>query len=157
MIGVVLWTDFKLRQAVIWCEDHGDLVYFRWNAEDNKMNVRKGDCVAFSIAREGNLRLAYDLRVIEESQSPELAKQLARAEHEAEAKPPQSQSSATVMSWEDARCDPLYSDPGACSSVETNVTPAIAESSYQVGDGTVVSFPDKHARDERAQSKRRSG
>ena len=29
MFGVVLWADPVDRKAVIWCEDHGDLAYFK--------------------------------------------------------------------------------------------------------------------------------
>ncbi|ATF17940.1 hypothetical protein [Phaeobacter gallaeciensis] len=160
MIGVVLWTDYDLRQAVIWCEDHGDLVYYRWTALDAPPALSKGDCVAFHVETKGALRLAGDLRIIEESQSPELAAKLVRAEHDANLQPPKSRSKATVMSWEDARRDPLYPNAVEAEGKESELSQA---GSYGVpdvrpaGGATVVSFPDKKTREARAQTKRRSG
>ncbi|GLO69919.1 hypothetical protein MACH17_14360 [Phaeobacter inhibens] len=160
MIGVVLWTDYDLRQAVIWCEDHGDLVYYPWTSLDESPALSKGDCVAFQVETKGALRLACDLRIIEESQSPELAAKLVRAEHEANLYPPKSRSNATVMSWEDARRDPLY--PTA-EEVEWQEYAPLQDSLHDVSDprptggATVVSFLDKQAREARAQAKRRSG
>ena len=33
MYGIVLWSDRSERQAVIWCEDQGDLAYCRQTTE----------------------------------------------------------------------------------------------------------------------------
>ncbi|APG47430.1 hypothetical protein [Phaeobacter porticola] len=165
MIGVVLWTDFNLKQAVIWCEDHGDLVYYHWTLQDEPMSLNKGDCVAFSVCATGNLRLARDVRLIEESQCPELTTRLARAQHEAQSKPPSSRSRATVMSWEDAQSDPLYPNSAAFDPVskvtrqQLKGAAAVDRRGVRGEDSrcTVVSFPDKLAREARALSKRRSG
>ncbi|AXT34493.1 hypothetical protein D1820_05590 [Phaeobacter sp. LSS9] len=159
MIGVVLWTDYDLRQAVIWCEDHGDLVYYRWTSLDEPVALSKGDCVAFHVETKGALRLACDLRIIEESQSPELAAKLVRAEHEANLHPPMSRSNATVMSWEDARRDPLYPTSDGAEQQENGSSDngLHAASDHCPSGATVISFPDKKAREARAQAKRRSG
>ncbi|ATG39933.1 hypothetical protein [Phaeobacter piscinae] len=159
MIGVVLWTDHDLRQAVIWCEDHGDLVYYRWASSDEPIVLSKGDCVAFQVETKGALRLACDLRIIKESQSPELAAKLVRAEHEANQVPPQSRSTATVMSWEDARQDPLYPNPvgGEVRACESALDGLCDSFDPYLAGATVISFPDKKAREARAQAKRRSG
>ncbi|WP_416588772.1 hypothetical protein [Phaeobacter sp. JH20_12] len=158
MIGVVLWTDYDLRQAVIWSEDHGDLVYYRWTSLDEPIELRKGDCVAFRVETKGALRFASDLDVIEESQSPELAAKLGDAEHEASQSLPNSRSEATVMTWEDARHDPLFVDPSVYPEHNAHEVkaPVRGAGDSQPSSATILSFPDKQARDARAQAKRRS-
>lgn len=64
MIGVILWTDPSDKQAVIWCEDHGDLAYLSApnNAHLPDHFFEVGDMVEFEVSTQRNLRLAHNTK-----------------------------------------------------------------------------------------------
>tara|TARA_B110000902_G_scaffold68487_1_gene81222 strand:+ start:827 stop:1249 length:423 start_codon:yes stop_codon:yes gene_type:complete len=57
MIGVILWSDVRVRKAVVWCEDQGDLAFL---CEDTPFEHLKGlsagDLIEFDVKIDGNLR-----------------------------------------------------------------------------------------------------
>lgn len=59
MFGVVLWSNEQARKAVIWCEDHGDLAYYRTQDNDNSVALTPGDWVEFDVVLSGTQRIAY--------------------------------------------------------------------------------------------------
>ena len=81
MIGVVLWSDPDLRQAVIWCEDHGDLAFFRDTVATERVELlfEAGDLVEFELTFERNIRYAHDLTVISEGSHRHLPDQVKTA------------------------------------------------------------------------------
>lgn len=77
MFGVVLWADPVDRKAVIWCEDHGDLAYFKGSLHEGDFpEIDSGDLVQFELQRERSVRLALNPRLVAEGQFPSLADSL---------------------------------------------------------------------------------
>lgn len=76
MIGIVLWSDSSKNRAVIWCEDHGDLAFYKPSASDCGC-LHRGDCVTFTLEHSGEMRQAKNLVVLEEESHPALAACLA--------------------------------------------------------------------------------
>lgn len=74
MLGVVLWSDASDRQAVIWCEDQGDLAFM--TAADSVLNCDgffdAGDLVQFDMCIEGSRRRACNPRLVMERVSTAL-------------------------------------------------------------------------------------
>ena len=58
MYGVVLWADQTDNQAVVWCEDHGDLAY--WHDTGSPQHegpcLDAGDLIQFELMQDRNLR-----------------------------------------------------------------------------------------------------
>ena len=79
MIGVILWSDAPLQKAVIWCEDQGDLAFFKNNADADSPALNPGDWVEFDLTLSGNFRIAENLSVLAEQGSPDLASRLSAA------------------------------------------------------------------------------
>ncbi|HBV56082.1 MAG TPA: hypothetical protein DEF12_13750 [Rhodobacteraceae bacterium] len=80
MLGVVLWSDPVEHKAVIWCEDHGDLAYFKGTAHDGaSADFDSGDLVQFEILTESRLRRALNPKLVAERQFPTLLEDLAQA------------------------------------------------------------------------------
>ena len=81
MFGVVLWSDRDKNRAVIWCEDHRNLAFFRQDGEDDDQSGRfvPGDLVEFDLREENNLRLAVDPCVVAPHEFPYLARELKSA------------------------------------------------------------------------------
>ncbi|MGB7241939.1 MAG: hypothetical protein WBC93_07630 [Sulfitobacter sp.] len=78
MFGVVLWSDQSDRKAVIWCEDQGDLAYFKCvsqSAEDNIV-FDAGDLVQFDVHVENATRRAQNPRLVIEKVATALPKVL---------------------------------------------------------------------------------
>ncbi|MEB8386173.1 hypothetical protein OO012_02935 [Rhodobacteraceae bacterium KMM 6894] len=78
MYGVVLWSDCVENRAVIWCEDHGDLAFFRGEA-DGIMALTAGDLVEFDVCDGGEMRLAGAPRLISRKSFPTLGQELKKA------------------------------------------------------------------------------
>ncbi|MFD0857947.1 hypothetical protein [Roseovarius aquimarinus] len=78
MYGVVLWTDQRQNRAVIWCEDHGDLAFYR-GAEGGDAAMTAGDLVEFDLRSSGNMRLADTPRLISQRSHPTLTSELKKA------------------------------------------------------------------------------
>lgn len=80
MFGVVLWSDRNQNRAVIWCEDHGDLAFFKGDgigAMDGA-EMEPGDLVQFDISKERHMRLARNPRLVASDEYPTLASDLKR-------------------------------------------------------------------------------
>ncbi|MBR9842791.1 MAG: hypothetical protein GYB25_06490 [Rhodobacteraceae bacterium] len=81
MLGVVLWSDTTDNKAVIWCEDHGELAYF--NGEGGTafegVALDAGDLVQFEMEQASELRLARNMRRLEQGAYVGLPESLAEA------------------------------------------------------------------------------
>jgi hypothetical protein len=94
MIGMVLWCDPRVRKAVIWCDDQGDLAFF-----DDPCGVgdtpffEAGDMVQLEIAVEGNLRRAVSPRLVQEGVCTALPQQLRKCA------PPPKKANGTIVDF----------------------------------------------------------
>lgn len=95
MLGVVLWSDTIDNKAVIWCEDHGELAYF--NGEGGTafegVALDAGDLVQFEMEQANELRLARNMRRLEQGAYVGLPESLA----EAKAPKPTPKKSAAAL------------------------------------------------------------
>ncbi len=66
MYGVVLWSNPNENKAVIWCEDHGDLAFYRSSVQGQDMMLDAGDFVQFDVTIEQKCRYADGVRLIED-------------------------------------------------------------------------------------------
>lgn len=66
MFGVVLWSDRADQKAVIWCEDHGDLAFYRQSGEQDCLRLDVGDWVQFDLVMERNQRLVRNPMLLEQ-------------------------------------------------------------------------------------------
>lgn len=71
MFGVVLWSDNAENKAVIWCEDHGDLAFYRNEGDDVVLDA--GDLVEFEVSTEAQFRYAHKPQRVEGDSRPGLA------------------------------------------------------------------------------------
>ncbi|MFC3117490.1 hypothetical protein ACFOHS_00995 [Jhaorihella thermophila] len=78
MFGVVLWSDRKDNKAVIWCEDHGDLAFYRPCCEEAGVSLDTGDWVQFDLTTERDMRLAHNPRLVAEGAYAGIADVLGR-------------------------------------------------------------------------------
>lgn len=80
MYGVVLWSDSKRNKAVIWCEDHQNLAFFKRDCDAPEVSqFAPGDLVEFDLREENELRLAVDPCVVAPHEYPSLAATLKSA------------------------------------------------------------------------------
>lgn len=81
MYGVVLWSDRAQDRAVIWCEDHGDLAYYRGegSAPCAAEPIEAGDLVQFDLDEGRDMRLARRPRLVRQHSHPTLTQDLKRA------------------------------------------------------------------------------
>ncbi|WP_122073902.1 hypothetical protein [Pseudophaeobacter sp. EL27] len=79
MIGIVLWSDATAGNAVIWCEDQGDLAFYSHVSAPSDFAIRVGDWVLFELKLKDDLRLALNIQVLQEPACPELAADLVGA------------------------------------------------------------------------------
>ncbi|MFB9225120.1 hypothetical protein [Paracoccus cavernae] len=74
MIGVIVWSSAVKRKAVIWCEDQGPLAYL--HGLDNVLGGDEwpvtGAMVALESEVRNELRHAFNVRVLDETQMSEL-------------------------------------------------------------------------------------
>lgn len=73
MYGVILWSDPDAGQAVIWCEEQGDLVYYE--APGHPGHLRRsffdtGDYVEFEVTEENSRRRARNAQTVMSAQDP---------------------------------------------------------------------------------------
>lgn len=73
MFGVVLWSDEQEQKAVIWCEDHGDLAFYRNTDGRTRLELDAGDWVQFDMTMERHQRFAHNPRLVSEGVFPDLA------------------------------------------------------------------------------------
>src|SRR6056297_3859046 len=81
MYGVVLWSDRDQDHAVIWCEDHGDLAFYRGGGTSAIEGdpIDPGDLVQFEVSEDREMRRAIRPRLVAEDTHPTLATDLKRA------------------------------------------------------------------------------
>jgi len=80
MFGVVLWSDDKDGKAVIWCEDHRNLAFYKQeSACEAEETFAPGDLVEFDLREENNLRLAVDPSLVAPHEFPAIAHDLKSA------------------------------------------------------------------------------
>lgn len=81
MYGVVLWSDSDRNCAVIWCEDHRNLAYFKNDprAATTILDFGPGDLVEFEVREENDMRVAVKPNVVAQDHYPGLADELIRA------------------------------------------------------------------------------
>lgn len=94
MFGVVLWSDVQEHKAVIWCEDHGDLAFYRQECGDAAMHLDAGDLVQFDMTTDRHQRLAHNPRLVAEGVCPDIADVLSSAGPQSQ-KPAASQRPAS--------------------------------------------------------------
>lgn len=82
MFGVVLWSDSDDQKAVIWCEDHGDLAFYRRTDAQAPVSLDVGDWVQFDLVTERKQRLAFNPRLIDQGSYRGLPDLLREAETE---------------------------------------------------------------------------
>lgn len=82
MLGVVLWNDPEAEKAVIWCEDHGQLAFFKGELDETaqKVELNVGDLVSFEMIEDAHLRYAHDLRTLSAQEYPDIANCLTSTE-----------------------------------------------------------------------------
>ena len=80
MFGVVLWSDEQEHKAVIWCEDHGDLAFYRKSDGDDKVTLDAGDWVQFDMTMDRHLRFARNPKLVCDGVYPEIAEALGATE-----------------------------------------------------------------------------
>lgn len=73
MFGVVLWSDEQEQKAVIWCEDHGDLAFYRNTTDADRFQMDAGDWVQFDMTMEHHQRFAHNPRLVVEGVFADLA------------------------------------------------------------------------------------
>ena len=84
MNGVIIWSEHVSKRAIIWCEDHGRLAFFKaeetLQGELSRKNqvfaYESGDMVSFTVDEQADLRLARDLQWVSRQKYPHLAEQL---------------------------------------------------------------------------------
>lgn len=76
MFGVVLWSDTEDQKAVIWCEDHGDLAFYRQSEPECEVSLDAGDWVQFDLTMAQDQRLAHNPRLVAEGLYTDLADRL---------------------------------------------------------------------------------
>ena len=81
MYGVILWSDPDGGQAVIWCEDCGDLAYYQAPAGSEQFRHNffdTGDYVEFEVVNDNRLRRARNAQTVTSAQCPRVAHTLQR-------------------------------------------------------------------------------
>ena len=76
MFGVVLWCDSRESKAVIWCEDHGDLAFYRRSERSEPLAMDAGDWVQFDVTVGSDMRYAHNPRLVAEGAFDGLADNL---------------------------------------------------------------------------------
>ena len=81
MLGVILWNDPDTHRAVIWCEDHGQLAFYRPDLAQvqDVPDVTVGDLVEFELRQDKTLRYAHDLVLVSGKHYKDIAENLVPA------------------------------------------------------------------------------
>ncbi len=77
--GVILWSDPAIRQAVIWCEDSGDLAYYE--APDDPVHLAQeffdaGDYVEFDMTDDVAPQRACNAHTLRSGRCPRVTRTL---------------------------------------------------------------------------------
>jgi len=75
MLGLVLWCDRDAGDALIWCEDHGELASFRATG-GRAEQVRAGDLVQVRLSKARGARRALELQVVARGVAADLPQRL---------------------------------------------------------------------------------
>lgn len=97
MFGVVLWSDTQDQKAVIWCEDHGDLAFYRQPEGAGDILLDAGDWVQFDMTMDRHLRFAHNPKLVSEGVYPDLADTLSAAAPNPAMQPQVSRGSAEII------------------------------------------------------------
>ncbi|QYX55439.1 hypothetical protein K1T73_09985 [Roseovarius sp. SCSIO 43702] len=80
MYGVVLWSDDARNRAVVWCDDHGDLAFYRRTGGARApMPFAAGDLIQFDLKEAAEMRIVSRPRVVERESYPTLTHDLKQA------------------------------------------------------------------------------
>ncbi|MDK3016309.1 hypothetical protein [Pseudodonghicola flavimaris] len=63
---------------MIWCEDHGELAYYRQSGAEKSVSLDAGDWVQFDVTTERKMRYAHNPRLVAEGVFDGLAQSLGR-------------------------------------------------------------------------------
>ena len=109
MLGVVIWSDESSKKAVIWCEDHGDLAFYKEQDADEVIMLGAGDLVEFEVTMERQFRYVKNPQLVSDSYSSGLADALTHGSAQDAFCPPQpdraERGSADVIPFELARSE----------------------------------------------------
>jgi hypothetical protein len=75
MFGVIIWSDPEIKNAVIWCEDQGDLAFFQASTEPMAEWYKfpdAGDYVAFDVELHNDMRVVRNPRPVQAGLCEEL-------------------------------------------------------------------------------------
>jgi len=103
MFGVVLWSDEQENKAVIWCEDHGDLAFYKKSEGDDQVALDAGDWVQFDMTMDRHLRFACNPRLVCDGVYPGVADTLAAAAPQLPAPPQPGRGSAMIIPFAQAQ------------------------------------------------------
>lgn len=103
MFGVVLWCDALANKAVIWCEDHGDLAYFRQTDAVEPVEMDAGDWVQFEVTTGCDMRYAHNPRLVAEGVFAGLADNLKGEDAASRQSGPSQRTSAKIISLTPAK------------------------------------------------------
>ena len=69
MNGVILWTDTTQREAVVWCDAHGELAFIDGQTEDPDVRgfFAVGDLVTFDLTSRGRTKHAQNPVLLDQS------------------------------------------------------------------------------------------
>ena len=76
MVGMVLWTDRATRQAIIWCEDHGELAIMDGGEVAPDSVFDAGDLIRFQCDEDSSRRSAHNPEMLTPGYAPEIASAL---------------------------------------------------------------------------------
>ena len=109
MYGVVLWADQTDNQAVVWCEDHGDLAYWHDNGSPHYDGpcLDAGDLIQFDLMQDRNLRFVRNPERVMQQQFAGLAGRLASARGGAPRAAQSRERGTTVLAFPARRRAPL--------------------------------------------------
>ena len=78
MLGLVLWCGRDAGDALIWCEDHGELASFKATGGLSQ-RLRAGDLVQVRLSEARGARRALELQVVARGVAAELPQRLRQA------------------------------------------------------------------------------
>ena len=114
MFGVVLWSDQVRNRAVIWCEDHGDLAFYKGDApaDIEGTEMEPGDLVQFDVRSDRHMRLASNPKLVSSDEYPTLAQDLRQAGQQPAASivAPSETMSSKIVAFEPK---PTHAEPAA--------------------------------------------
>ena len=103
MLGVVLWSDRKRDRAVVWCEDHQNLAFFKCDPSfaGCDRGFEAGDLIEFELRVEDDLRLVVDPSLVAPQQYSALVRELMQGQGAGECTslPTEERGSSAVIAF----------------------------------------------------------